>query len=95
MTNEKWWAEEPYMTRGPYSDYYHFDKIVAEAERRGEVKAWLEIVEKVEEAKNPFDKEWLGPPGGTYHAFETCRSLLLMEIDEKRKQLRLASSKNV
>lgn len=42
MTNEKWWQEKPYMTRGPYSDYYHFEKIVAEAMRLGEVKAWEE-----------------------------------------------------
>lgn len=49
MTNEKeleWYEQEPYMTRGPYKDYYHFDKIVAEATRLGEMKAWEEIKAK-------------------------------------------------
>jgi hypothetical protein len=48
MTNEKeleWYEQEPYMTCGPYSDYYHFDKIVAEAERRGESRAWESVRE--------------------------------------------------
>jgi hypothetical protein len=47
MTNEKWWAEEPYMTRGLYKDYYHFEKIVAEATRRGEVKALEEAMTSI------------------------------------------------
>lgn len=53
MTNEnevEWWKEEPYMTRGPYSDFYHFEKIVAESMRRGEVKAWREAKEALKAA---------------------------------------------
>jgi len=54
MTNEKWWQEKPYMTRGPYSDYYHFEKIVAEAMRLGEVKAWSAASLMLKDVKQKF-----------------------------------------
>ncbi len=65
MTNEKeleWYEQEPYMTRGPYSDYYHFDKIVAEAMTMGEVKAWEGARRMIEDEPMPevaFDREGL------------------------------------
>lgn len=58
MTNEnevEWWKEEPYMTRGPYSDFYHFEKIVAEAMRLGEVKAWSEAKGMLEAEQRRID----------------------------------------
>jgi hypothetical protein len=57
MTNEKeleWYEQEPYMTRGPYKDYYHFDKIVAEAMRLGEVKAWSAASLMLKDVKQKF-----------------------------------------
>ena len=47
MTNEKWWANASYLKNGSYD----FDKIVAEAMRRGEVKAWEEARELVIELR--------------------------------------------
>lgn len=47
MTNEEWWANASYLKNGSYD----FDKIVAEATRRGEVKAWEEARVIVEQQR--------------------------------------------
>ena len=52
MTNEKWWDGEEYAKLYAGQEFclvHDMDKIVAEAMRRGEVKAWKEALSLMED----------------------------------------------
>ncbi len=63
---ERWWEQEPYKTRGPLSDYFHIERILAEQRRRD----LQEFVEIVKEIKN------VNESNGRYNACDELLSCL-------------------
>ena len=81
MTNEKWWANASYLKNGSYD----FDKIVAEAMRRGEVKAWSDATITLRGIKQKFRCAACDGASNLSHTL-TCSAFA--EIDAKLTSLK-------
>lgn len=88
MTNEKEWWEEGGMSNGPMEETFGWsqvEKIVAEAMRRGEVKAWEEASTMLKDVKQRFRCAACDGASNLSHTL-TCSAFA--EIDAKLTSLK-------